>query len=147
MSFKISLPHGWSELDNPDGPVTFYRDLSESSGALQISTAEYNGGSLPDPTTEDLKRMSEEFGEKHECGQLVESSCGGCDFGRMGTAAFTSTEHPRTQIWFLSNGRDFILVTHICTTDADPIEVSEAQEIVRTLTFGKRTGWKFWGNK
>ena len=81
--------------------------------------------------------MAVDFGDKHEFGALVESSSGPCVFGTMGTAVFRSSEYPRIQIWHLSNGRDFIMVTHICPTEPDPVEISEVQEIVRTLTIGK----------
>ena len=144
MSLNIKLPKGWSDYDNPHGPPTYVRELSETPGPLQISWAEYKGGTLPNPTADDLKHMAEEFGEKHDFGDLVESSNSPCVFGTMGTAVFRSSENPRIQMWHLSNGRDFIMVTHICPTEPDPIEVREAQEIVRTLTIGKKPKWKFW---
>ena len=144
MRLNIKLPKGWSNYHNPDGPPTYCRDLSETPGPLQISWAEYKGGGLPNPSADDLKRMAEEFGQKHEFGELVESSSSPCEFGTMGTAVFHSTENPTIQMWHLSNGRDFIMVTHICPTEPDPIEVREAQEIVRTLTVGRKSKWKFW---
>ena len=144
MSLKIKLPKGWSDYDNPDGPPTYVRELSETPGPLQISWAEYKKGEIPNPSANDLKEMAEDFGEKHGFGDLVESSNNPCEFGTMGTAVFRSGEHPRIQVWHLSNGKDFITVTHICPTEPDPIEVREAQEIVRTLTLGKKSKWKFW---
>lgn len=145
MNLKIKLLTGWSEHNNPDGPPTYCRALSESPGALQVSWAEYKGGKPPNPSPAALIRMAQEFGQKDDdFGELVETSSGTCDFGTMGTAIFRSPEHPRIQLWFLSNGRDFIMVTHICTTVPDPIEVREAQEIVRMLKIGKKSKWKFW---
>jgi hypothetical protein len=143
-SLNIKLPAGWAEFDNPDGPPTYCRELGDTPGPLQISWAEYKGGALPNPSANDLKRMAKEFGECHDFGELVESSSGSCEFGRMGSAVFGSIEHPRIQIWHLSNGRDFIMVTHICPSAPDPVEVREAQEIVRTITLGKKSRWKFW---
>ena len=138
------IPKGWAEFENRDGPATYCRDLSETPGPLQISRAEYLGGALPNPSEDDLKRMAEEFGQNHSFGELVESLSGPCEFGTMGSAIFRSTENPRIQIWHVSNGRDFIMVTHICPTAPDPVEVREAQEIVRTVTLGKTSRWKFW---
>jgi hypothetical protein len=37
------------------------------------------------------------------------------------------------QAWYLSNGRDFITVTHICGCDVDVEELQEAQKIVEDL--------------
>jgi hypothetical protein len=144
MRLKIALPRGWSEHDNPGGPLTYYRTSSVTSGALQISCAEYTGGELPNPSGEKLQRMAEEFGEECKSGELLESSNSPCAFGLLGTAIFHSVQHPRIQNWFLSNGKDFIMVTHICTTPPEPTEVREAQEIVRTLVLRKRPNWKFW---
>lgn len=134
MKLSIKLPEGWSDYDCPEGPPTYIREWSDDSGALQISWAEYTGGSLPNPSAIDLQHMAQEFGEKQGFGDVVESSSGQCVFGLMGTAVFSSSEYPRIQIWYLSNGRDFILVTHISSVEPDPIEVHEAQEIVRTMT-------------
>jgi hypothetical protein len=144
MKLEIKLPEGWVDYDNPDGPPTYCRESSESPGPLQISWAEHDGGAIPNPSVADLKLMAEEFGQTQGFGELVESSSGPCDFGTMGSAVFRSSEH-RIQVWQLSNGRDFILVTHICPLNPDPVEVSEAQEIVRTLMLRKtKPKWKFW---
>jgi hypothetical protein len=144
VTLHIRLPKGWSAYDNPDGPPTYVRALSETPGPLQISWAEYQGGAVPNPSADDLKRMAEESGEKHDFGDLVESSSAPCVFGTMGTAVFRSSEYPRIQVWQLSNGRDFIMVTHISPSEPDPVETREAQEIVRTLTIANKPKWKFW---
>jgi hypothetical protein len=144
MRLKVKLLPGWKQHDNPDGPATYYRSSSHSPGALQISWLEYKGGKLPNPSIDDVKRSAREFGENHKFGKLIDSTGGTCDFGSLGSAVFSSAEHPRIQNWFLSNGKDFIMVTHICTVEADAIEVQEAQAIVRMLTLGKSARWKFW---
>ena len=117
MHLKVKLLKGWADYsrENPDGPPTFLRDLSEVPGPLQISTWEYEGGEIPNPSEDDLKHMSVELGRKN-FGELVETSSGACTFGKMGTAVFHSGEYPRVQVWHLSNGKDFILATHICPT-------------------------------
>jgi hypothetical protein len=91
-----------------------------------------------------LERFSTQFGESHGFGEVIESSSGPCKFGTMGWAVFRSTECPRIQIWHLSNGRDFIMVTHIWPTVPDPVEVCDAQVIVRAITVGKKSSWRFW---
>jgi len=136
MRLKIQIPKSWAAQENPNGPATFCRHLSHIPGPLQVSWAEYSHGSIPNPSVQDLQRMAVEFGQKNGCGDLFESGSSSCVFGSMGTAIFRSSQHPRIQLWFLSNGRDFINVTHICPTEPDPIEVQEAQVIVRTLSLG-----------
>jgi hypothetical protein len=145
MRLQIKLPPTWAQVNNPDGPATFCRESSSTPGPLQVSWAEYSGGTIPNPSAADLKQMAEDFGKQHSFGDLIESFSSPCVFGTLGTAVFRSEENPRIQMWHLSNGRDFIMVTHICPTDPEPIEVQDAQEIVRALTLGKpRPWWKFW---
>ena len=139
MRLKIQIPSSWSAQDNPDGPATYCRHESAVPGPLQISWAEYSGGPIPNPSAQDLQQMAFEMGHKNGFGAMMESSSGACRFGKMGSAVFRSAQHPRIQIWFLSNGRDFINVTHICPEDPEAAEVSEAQIIVRSLMLGQAT--------
>jgi len=40
------------------------------------------------------------------------------------------------QVWIITDGRDYILATHICSDGPDPVEVQETQEIVRSIALG-----------
>jgi hypothetical protein len=149
MRLKVQIPRHWARYN--DAGATFIRLTSEVSGALQFSFGEYKGGEIPNPTPQDLQQMAAGYGPAHNLGELLESSSGPCVFGAMGTAVFRSAENSRVQIWFLSNGRDFIMATHICCHEPDPAEIADAQEIVRQLTLGpdesapvKKSKWKFW---
>ncbi len=146
MRLKIQLPTTWTQQNNTDGPATFCREASTS--AFQVSWAEYRGGKLPDVTTDKLKEMATGFGEKKEFGEMLESSVGGCKFGSFGTAVFRSIEHPRIQIWFISDGRDHIMATHICDREPEASEVAEVQQIASSLALGPdqptKPKWKFW---
>lgn len=145
MRLQIKLPPTWAQQNNPDGPATFCRESSSTPGPLQVSWAEYSRGPIPNPSAADLKKMAKDFGKQHGLGDLIESLSNCCIFGTLGTAVFHSALHPRIQVWHLSNWRDFIMVTHICPKEPDPVEVRDAQEIVRTLTLGKpKPWWKFW---
>jgi hypothetical protein len=138
---QVQLLPNWAQTDNPDGPATFYRTDSDDSGALQVSLyAEYKGGKAPDPSTKDLIELSQGHGERHNAGDLVETSSGECALGSYGSAVFRSKEYPRIQFWYLSNGSDFVLATHVCTVKPEPAEVAEAQQIVGMLglSAGKR---------
>jgi hypothetical protein len=127
------LPN-WAQSDNPDGPATFYRTDSDDSGALQASLyAEYTGGKVPNPSPADLTELAQGHGQRHDAGELVGTDSGACDLGSYGAAVFRSPEYPRIQFWYLSNGRDFVLATHVCTVEPEAAEVSEAQQIVGML--------------
>lgn len=125
---RVKLLSGWTDYsrDNPDGPPTFLRDRSEVPGPLQVSMAEWVGGEVPNSSESDLVRLATDSGRRQEAGDLVETDSGKCDLGMYGTAVFRSQEYPRTQIWFLSNGRDFVMASHICPGEADDDEIKEA---------------------
>ena len=92
--------------------------------------------------------MAIDFGRDSRFGELAESSGGACRFGSFGTAVFRSSEHPRIQVWFISDGRDHIMATHICDREPDAEEVAEAQQIASSLALGPeqraKSKWKFW---
>jgi uncharacterized protein (TIGR03067 family) len=135
MRLKIELPRTWAQKENPDGPATFTRQ--GSTNAFQVSWAEYRGGELPTKVTADrLKEMAVDFGQKKRFGDLVESSSGACRYGSFGTAVFSTADYPRIQVWYVSNGRDFIMATHICDRNPDPAEVAEVQQIAQSLALG-----------
>jgi hypothetical protein len=134
MRLKIKLPSNWGQQNNPDGPATFCREGSTS--AFQVSWAEYRGGKLPQVTVDGLKEMATDFGRKNGFGDPVESSGGACMFGSFGTAVYRSAEYPLVQVWFISDGRDHIMATHICNCEPESDEVAEAQQIAGSLVLG-----------
>ena len=147
MRLKIVLPATWASKDNPDGPATFCRQGSTS--AFQVSWAEYRGGKpLPEITAVTLKQMATNFGAKNGFGEMVESSGGACRFGSFGSAVFRTGEHPRIQVWFISDGHDHIMATHICDLEPESSEIADVQQIASSLALGPeqpaKPKWKFW---
>lgn len=122
------------QQNNPDGPTTFSRH--GSSSAFQVSWAEYRGGKLPEVTADGLMEMATSFGQTQGLGEMLESTTGDCKFGIFGTAVFRSAQHPRIQIWFISDGRDHIMATHICDCDPEASEIAEVQQIASNLALG-----------
>jgi len=102
------------------------------SPAFQVSWAEYQGGTIPDPTVEDLQKLSVDFGVSKRF-ELIESSHGLCDFGKFGTAGFRGGNLARALLWAISDGRNFIRATHICVTEPEAAEIEEADQIARAL--------------
>jgi hypothetical protein len=149
MRIQVKLLPDWSTLANPDGPPTYVRQTSEDSGAFQVSWAEYAGGRIPNPSSESLTQMCEDFGVKKQLGDVLERDAGVCDYGLFGSAVFRSEEAPRFQIWIISDGKNFIHATHICGGKIDPKEVEEAKQIATMLTLKEEVAaskpwWKFW---
>jgi hypothetical protein len=131
---QITLLPDWEQFENPDGPVSFIRGSSETSGVLQVSLyAEYKSGKIPNPTQQVLVEFAQDLGERHDFGILECTEHGTCELGIFGTAIFHSEESPRAQIWYLSNGKDFVLATYICSVKPEHVEEQEAQHIVHMI--------------
>ena len=62
---------------------------------------------------------------------------GECAIGRFGSVVVAWPDCPRVQVWVLSNSRDFVLATHVCTGEPSENEVEEAEAIVRGLRFAE----------
>jgi len=141
---KVKLPQGWSDYarENPEGPATFVRDINDEPSVFQVSFALQRSGEIPDPSCEDLIELAKSTGENMPAGDLIKTSSGTCVFGIFGTAIFKSKETPRTQIWYFSNGCNFILATHICPGVPEPDELTEVQAMVNDLYIAKRPFWK-----
>lgn len=139
----IWLPDDWANVSdqNPDGPLTMCWQAPEATGAFQLSTAEYKGGPEPRPSEADLIELAVGFGEEHGWGKLTNSTSGKCVMGAFGTAAFRRTKStPRRvpeycQVWFLSNGLDFVFATFIAMQKPDDCEVAAAQRIAEGIDF------------
>ncbi|MHC4215721.1 MAG: hypothetical protein ACYSWP_20430 [Planctomycetota bacterium] len=143
---KITLLPGWIDYssENPEGPATYLRDASEVPGAFQVSLAEHIGREIPNPSLEDFVELASKTGETTGATEVIETVSGECRFGRFGSAVMRSKEYSRIQVWYLSEGYDFILATHICTENPDQTELAEVQEIVKELVLVERPWWKFW---
>jgi hypothetical protein len=133
MRLKVQLFDNWKWRQDVPGPTAFERQGSTS--AFQVSWAEYRGDKPYRPLDEEgMRQFAVKFGR--EFGELVKSSSGTCSFGIYGTAIFRSASHPRSQVWILTNSRDHILATHICSVAPSAQEVAEVQVIARSLALG-----------
>ena len=127
----IQLPPGWVDgtKEHPGG-YFFYRNGSK--GVLQISFAENMSGK-PLPTAPDLVTLARKTGERHNPGELLETSSGPCLVGTYGTAVYRSPQCAHTQFWYLSNGYDIVFVTFISSEEPEPEDLLEARQIVTTI--------------
>jgi hypothetical protein len=137
---RVLLLPNWVDCseDYAGGHGTFCRQGNDATGALQVSLqAEYKSGPEPNPTGDDLIDFARDLGERHRFGKVVETRAGVCALGTFGSAVFQSAENPLTQVWYLSDGRDFVLVTFVCVAPPTPEEVAEAREMVSRITLTK----------
>jgi len=132
---KVKLFQGWADHSalHP-GLAAYVRVLSAEPGALQVSRTEYTGSKPLDFSPDKLMHMSRKMGEGDDkWGEVVETRSGECLLGNWGTAVFRSPKIARSQIWHLSNGRDIVLVTHVCQKEPDAQEVKEVAQIVMSM--------------
>lgn len=132
----VTLPSGWVELpaESTPGPAVFALDTPEAAGALQVSLqAQYQGGKVPSPSPDALIGFAVEV--LVAGGEFVPMSVssGACAVGLYGTAIGRWSDCPHVQAWVLSDGRDFVLATHIATSEPTARERREAHEIVLGL--------------
>ncbi|HYV38835.1 MAG TPA: hypothetical protein VE988_24340, partial [Gemmataceae bacterium] len=103
--------------------------------------AEYNGGPEPHPSEADLVELALGFGESNQFGKIIGSSSGKCVMGTYGTAVFnrsdseSSDEPEYSQVWFLSNGLDFVFATFIAVEEPKAREVADAHRIAEGIDF------------
>ena len=102
-------------------------------GVLQISIAEYVKGEKPNPNNEDLMAMSENIGVKNKFGEIINRYSGSCKFGKYGMVEFSSFNFPYISVWHLSNGKDFVFSTFICSKTPENSEINEVKEILLTM--------------
>lgn len=139
---KIRLPNNWEDISNRNGngPPTFIIGNKNEPGVLQISFVEYTGGVKPNPDFNDLLILSENIGQKNEFGQVTGKSSGPCKFGKYGTVEFTGTDFPYISVWHLSNGKDFVFATFICSQNPTAAELTDVKTIITNI---KRKRWPF----
>ena len=131
----LPLP-GWSLVQDADSKsnVTLCQGDGQDAGVLQMSLALYQGGPVPNPTPQDLERQAKAYGEKLGYGLPAESTHGFCALGVFGKAVFHPTPQHHFSLWFLSNGRDFVLATFVCPQTLNSNQKAEAQAIVSGIT-------------
>jgi hypothetical protein len=133
----VKLPEGWTDVSAqlPEAGAMFIKGGKGATAALQVSY-----GLNPDAPAEGEELMEEDlvemaatadFGE--DLGQVVEKYSGPSLFGKMGTAVYRGGKYQRVQVWFLSNGRDLIMATHMCAQEPTRELLDEAERIVGNL--------------
>jgi len=132
---RIKFPKGWKDIsaENPEGPPTFLNVLIENSGVLQISTADFLAGSSPNPSLADLVDLSRTVGLKNEFGSPQNEDSGNCEFGTFGCVQFSGSEFPHISVWHLSDGKNFVFATFICTELPDREHINEVKSIVISI--------------
>jgi hypothetical protein len=134
-NLSIKLPNNWKDVsaDNPNGPPTFINNTIDISGVLQISTAEFLSGKIPNPDLSDLIDLSRNIGLKNGFGDLQNEVSGNCIYGTFGYVEFSNPRFPYTSIWHISDGENFIFATFICSIVPNREHVEDVKNILTSI--------------
>jgi hypothetical protein len=131
---SIELAPGWfdvtDELSGENVPLTFTRP--DGSGALQFSIASYRSGPIPDPGIDSLLTLLRDFAQSRELGVATDVCT---EFAPLHLAAGSFHTDSFIRVWYLSDGRSFALATFTCGAKHGDDELSDCEQMVRTLSF------------
>jgi hypothetical protein len=130
-SLILDLEDEWGYVtdDVAPGPFTLSRQASDACGAFQFSTAVYRGGTVPDPTPEDLAALLNE-GLGVSTDNVLESSP-----LRLAAATFRDEEWV-IRVWYVSDGRNIAKMTYTALkSNAFESELAQCEKMVRSVRF------------
>ena len=134
-SLRITTPNYWFDVTqnveefNP--PFTLARP--DGAGVIQFSIAEYQSGSVPKITLDELSNLLADFAQQHKLGRgygfashenILLIAAASFDFGDR-----------YFRIWYCSDGESIVLVTYNCERGQQEAESVDCERIVRSLAF------------
>lgn len=126
----VDVPDGWEDIT--ESVWTLARP--DGVGALQFSVALYSDGEPPNPSLEQLLEMVEDFAKTRGLGapqavRVVSEPL-------LSAAASFRWGDDFVRVWYVSDRLNFALVTYVCEAGQEWKELSDCEEIVKTLEFG-----------
>jgi hypothetical protein len=131
ITFATSLD--WQDTTEPDQPFTLCRP--EGVGAFQFSVGFYSAGKLPDFSIAALKELLLENAQ--QLGPPCELAIG--DSPQLAACTFRLDDDCHVRMWYVSDGLNLAKVTYTSTAPLDPMELADAEAMVRTITFESPT--------
>lgn len=79
-------------------------------------------------------------------GKLIGTESGECIFGKYGGSIYSNEKFKRIFIWWLSNGKDYLVATYICDAIPEQEELNEVQRMVKEMDINvkNKSCCKFW---
>jgi hypothetical protein len=134
--FSISVVDGWEDitatLEDAEAPLTIANPVS-GIGALQFSPAIYQGGQLPQVMSHDLSALLNKFADGQGLNDPFDRLSYPGEITVEG-ASFRSGDD-LIRVWYVSDGRNVMLVTYVCDWSQRDGEASEREMAVRSLRF------------
>jgi hypothetical protein len=136
---RLVAPPHWEDMTDlvpgTNAPFTLAK-VTEDIGVLQFSTALFESGKLPNAGVKVLEELLREFAFQKELGDpLWRGSHKG---GKTSYASATyRAGRDFTQVWYVSDGKNFALVTYTCYWKDRDAQAVEREAIVKGMTFGR----------
>jgi hypothetical protein len=130
ISLDLSLE--WRDTTDDTGPFTLSKP--EGVGALQVSAAIYRTGPKPNASASALASLLSEFAETHNLGEPSEQ------LQQVGPptvlgSSYRPDNNTFVRAWYVSDGSNIAKATYVCHPSSVGAELSEAEQIVRSLQF------------
>jgi hypothetical protein len=133
--FQVIAGDEWFDttenFDAPSKPFTMTKQ--NGVGALQFSPALYVSGPRPSPTKDDLLSMAIELGHSRGIDEAQDIET--FEDGLVGAGVTFREGGDFVQVWYLSQGGNFMLATYLCEWGLQHQELQECEEIVRTVQY------------
>ncbi|MCA9775715.1 MAG: hypothetical protein KC800_03330 [Candidatus Eremiobacteraeota bacterium] len=131
----LQIPENWQDISSQnEGRTTFIN----GQNVFQVSVARYDGGELPNPSREDLVALASGFLGTGGRTEILHADSGKCELGSFGTVQYYSEDLEHCQVWHLSNGKDFVMATYLCSESLRVGEIDEVERVVRTISLLSR---------
>lgn len=132
----VDVPDAWddiTELVEADDPPWSLADPCDGVGALQFSIGLFREGSDPEVGSDDLAEMLEEFAANRGFeGEFDRVELSG-DLSHAAASFADSDDFIR--VWYLSDGRNVVLATYVCSWDDRDCEAEERDAVIRSIRF------------
>jgi hypothetical protein len=134
--FSLELPRDWLDTTESDAsPFTLSK--AAGVGALQFSLALYVDGEAPSPDSQALFALLVDFAKTNSLGQAKEVALEDLDI-ILAAASFLPDGDTFVRAWYLSDGFSFAKVTYLCNKSHLSSELSESEQIVRSIRFASK---------
>jgi hypothetical protein len=139
LPFTVECAGGWRdvtrELEVTDPPWTLARP--DGVGVFQFSVAHYQRGAVPNASSDVLLSLLRDFASSHELGEPTDVAA---EAGELRIAAGSFRQRDSfIRAWYISDGRSFARITYTCAFGRQQAELSECEQMVRTVRFRNET--------
>lgn len=132
---SLSAPSSWRDISSQEGHGTLtLADPEVGIGALQISSALYRSGPLPQPSEHELLSLVHEFGQLRDLGTPEDESTF-TEASLVGAGASFHSGDDFIRVWYVSDGSSFALMTYVCSWGQQGHELPVCAKIVRSIRF------------